>query len=207
MKRMMTVILGWNAVLVFGIVPNGDATVLNFDTFGGLNWTVIPAGYGGLNWSNFCIENSKDRMDSGYQHGTVSGDFTAFNIYGQPARITGDPFDFNGAYLTGAWNDRLTINVQGFRGGSLIYDTNVIVDSTFPPTFYTFNYVNIDTLRFNSYGGIPHGYFGSGEHFTMDDFTFNSSADVALGVGAGPVGTVLLSLSLSGMALRRLRKT
>ena len=206
-KVTLAAILGWSLVLVFCVVQGAEATVLDFDTVTAdyFSSTMIPNGYGGLNWDNFGVVPRTLSPGSGYDHGTVSGDFAAFNAYGNPATVTvtGDDFDFIGAYLTGAWYNDLHIIVEGYRGSTLIYDTTVIVDSTAPPTFFTFNYLDIDSLGFYSYGGTYAGHGGGvGYSFAMDDFTFN---------GAGPpvpepASLVLLGMGLSGMAYRRFRK-
>jgi len=66
----------------------------------------------------------------------------------------------------------LNIEVQGFIGVTSLYDTTVVVSAT-SPTLFTFNFLNIDRLRFTSSGGQDVGFpSGFGETFAMDNFTF-----------------------------------
>jgi hypothetical protein len=98
----------------------------------------------------------------------------AYNAFGNPAEIDspGTNFSFLSAYLTGAWNSNLNIEVEGFNGAAEIYDTNVVASAT-NPTLFTFNYLNINRLYFNSYGGELAGFGGgAGENFVMDNMTF-----------------------------------
>jgi len=55
----------------------------------------------------------------------------------------------------------------------LIYDETVVASAT-NPTLFTFNFLDIDRLYFNAYGGEPAG-FGSiaGAEFAMDNFEFD----------------------------------
>jgi hypothetical protein len=134
---------------------------------------VIPNGYGGFNWSNFFFLDGSTIVPSGYSNGTVSARNVAFNGFGNRASMgtTGSLFNFVGAYLTGAWHDGLTIEVEGFGGlkGTKLYDTTVTVNSE-AAQFYTFNYNGIDTLDFIASGGVNPGYFdGDGTQFAMDN--------------------------------------
>ena len=92
---------------------------------------------------------------------------------GDPAYIYSfrSNFNFLAAYLTGAMNSNLNIQVQGFRRGLLLYDQTVVVSAT-NPTLFTFNYDNIDELDFNPYGGQPAFGGGGVTWFVMDNFTF-----------------------------------
>jgi hypothetical protein len=110
---------------------------------------------------------------SGDNYGMVSPSNVAYNGFGNPAEIdsTGTNFTFLSAYLTGAWNSNLNIEVEGFRSGVLVYDLTVIAAAT-NSTLFTFNYLNIDRLYFNSFGGQNAGFAsGLGEEFVMDNLT------------------------------------
>jgi hypothetical protein len=110
-------------------------------------------------------------LTDGYYYGVVSASNVAFNGLGQPAEIdSATNFDFLSVNLTGAWHSNLNIEVQGFRSGGLLYDTTVVATAT-SPTLFTFDYLDIDRLYFNSYGGdVAFGHDG-GAHFVMDNMT------------------------------------
>jgi len=166
--------------LLFFLAPSARSqTVITFDDIpsppGG---AFITNNYQGLSWSNFATLNAILQTNlngvSGYGYGMVSPSNVAFNADGYPAEIDspGTNFNFLSAYFAGAWNSNLNIEIQGFRGANLIYDETVVASAT-NPTLFTFNYLDIDRLYFNSFGGQPAGLWsGAGEDFVMDNFTF-----------------------------------
>jgi len=168
------------ATLAFSIIPMCRATVVTFDDIPKNTGTAsfLQSDYQGLVWSNFGIVNAVLYTSlhgvSGTYYGMVSASNVAFNALGSPAEIdsTGTNFNFLSAYLTGAWNSNLNIEVQGFSGGDLLYSTTVVASAT-SPTLFTFNYQNIDRLYLNSFGGQDAGFSGGGENFEMDNFTFD----------------------------------
>jgi hypothetical protein len=137
----------------------------------------IPQGYQGLSWSNFWVSNAILHANSvntnGYYYGMVSPSNVAFNAKGNPAEIdsSGTNFNFLSAYLTGAWNSNLNIEVEGFNGTNLLYDQTVVASAT-NPTLFTFSYMDIDRLYFNPYGGEPAFDPVPAYNFVMDNFTF-----------------------------------
>ena len=140
---------------------------------------VITNGYNNLNWVNFYVDNVPriTGMDetNGYYYGMISISNVAFNGSGTAAEIdsAGTDFDFQSAYLTGAWNSNLSIEVEGFRSGVLQYDTTVVAGAT-NSTLFTFDYIDIDRLVFNSFGGDDAGFpNGGGENFAMDNLNFD----------------------------------
>ncbi|MGD0061730.1 MAG: PEP-CTERM sorting domain-containing protein [Verrucomicrobiia bacterium] len=157
----------------------------NVITFDDLHVTgsgeYIPNGYQGLVWSNFGVVNAILETNlplvlgggvSGIDYGMVSPSNVAVNAGGTPAEIdSATNFNFLSVYLTGAWSSNLNIEVQGFNNGTLLYDTTVTASAT-NPTLFTFNYLDIDRLYFNSFGGQNAGFSGSGENFVMDNMTF-----------------------------------
>jgi PEP-CTERM motif-containing protein len=134
----------------------------------------ILSGYESLSWSNFGEWNAILTSNSapGYYYGMVSPSNVAFNGYGGSAEIDarGTNFDFLSAYLTGAWNSNLNIEVEGFRSGTLLYDTTVVASAT-SATLFTFDYTNIDRLYFNAYGGQVAFGVGPEYNFAMDNMT------------------------------------
>lgn len=194
MKRILGLVLATG--MVIGTAMMAEATVVTFDdiTPGG---AIIPNGYTGLDWSNFRVYDTTGASPSGYVNGLVSPSNVAYNAYGSPASISSASlFDFNGAYLTAAWNTGLSINLQGWNGATLLYDQTVIVD-TLAPTYFNFNYTGITSLYLNSFGGTNFGYNGSGTQIAMDNFTFNQSnptptpePSTMLLLGSGVLGLV-----------------
>jgi PEP-CTERM motif len=146
--------------------------------------TTIPTGYGGLDWSGFGVAGAPTNTDSGYENAIVSGAFIAFNEAGDQAIVFTEDgsFDFLGAYLTAAWNDGLNVRVRGRRSGALLYDRTVVVN-TDAAQLITFDYLGIDELIFDSFGGVHHdGFLGLGTNFAMDDMTLNAVPEPGTGL-------------------------
>jgi hypothetical protein len=155
----------------------------------------ISNGYQGLAWSNLWVLNAitvaGDVGTNGYYYGMVSPSNVAYNAGGNPAEIdSATNFDFFTAYLTGVWNSNLNIEVEGFNGATLLYSNTVVADAT-NATLFTFDYMNIDRLYFESYGGQAAGFpNGGGEIFAMDNLTLEFTPEpsslllTALGVAS-----------------------
>ncbi len=209
-KLVMIVVFAMMVVLVLG-VNQIDAAILSFDDIGtpGDGSDPIPDGYGGFDWSksvddgifyyiNILLEPP---TDSGLLNGAVSGDFVALPTpyvhegKGWLSSIT--PFTFNGAYFTAIWRDGLNIQVDGFLEDGLIYSTTVVANTT-GPTWFDFNYVDIDEIRFASSGGTHHeGYEYDNTQFVIDNFTYTPEPSSLLFL---TLGTVLLR---KGRTIRR----
>jgi hypothetical protein len=170
------------AILALGIGQTAQATVLTFDNLpptSSFDGSLIPDSYGGFSWNNFYYLTTPTYYltETGYQKGTVSGRNAAYNGYGNIAKVNNSVFDFNGAYLTAAWNDSLFILVEGFLGGAQKYSNLVTVDTT-APTYFNFNFLGIDRLRFMPFGGTNVDSRGQGAQFVMDDFSFNQRISI-----------------------------
>ncbi|MBX9252529.1 PEP-CTERM sorting domain-containing protein [Desmonostoc muscorum CCALA 125] len=187
-----------------------QALVLTFDDLPPtdiFDGSPIPNGYGGLNWENFYYLTSQTygNNPSGYLNGTVSSPNVAYNAFGEPASVStvtlgSGTFNFNSTYLTAAWNNGLSILVEGFLGGITKYATTVTVDTT-SPTLFNFDFLGIDSLKFTSFGGVNAGYDGVGEHFALDNFTYNSET-----VPEPTTILGLLTVGSFGVALSRKQK-
>jgi len=107
------------ALLVMSLCSQAHATVLTFDDITDATTTSLQGtSYGGFTWSSdFYIVNSATEPSlsltyNGYQNGTVSGDYVAFNAFqNNVSTSNGSAFDFNGGYFTAAWNDDLNITI------------------------------------------------------------------------------------------------
>ncbi len=137
---------------------------------------------------------------TGFENGSVGpGTGVVFNGNGTQGMVVSSPtstkFNFNGAYLTGAWNDGLNVTVTAFLN-SVQVDTQTVTTSFSTATFFTFNFTNIDTLKFTSSGGTQApNVDGSGPEFVMDNFTFTIVPE--------PSTLALLALGALGLFARR----
>jgi hypothetical protein len=149
---------------------------LTFDDLTGLDTGSVPAGYGGVSWSNFYFLNASDttKRPSGYQAGMISFPMVVYNGSGYPASILGPvPFDLLSASLTAAWNDNLSVEIKGYVGTQLTYDRIITLSPT-APSLINFNYFGVDEVDFISSGGTLHpGYTHAepAEQFVMDNVT------------------------------------
>jgi hypothetical protein len=166
LKKSLLISLGTIALSI-GVAQTAKAGVLTFDDVATTNSTAnISNGYGGLNWDNFYVINKNSFPNSGYDKGTVSGNYTAFNWFANPttvSSVSNKLFDFNSAFITSAWANNNSISIEGFTGGVSKYLKTVVVNTN-APTKFDFNFLGIDKLRFTSL---------SGTWFAMDNFTFN----------------------------------
>ncbi|MBH8561979.1 PEP-CTERM sorting domain-containing protein [Nostoc sp. CENA67] len=179
MKNFLTVAVV-APIAALGIGTVAQAAVLTFDDIAPIpDLAEIPDGYGGFNWDNFFYKNGSDitALDTGYDNGRVSGDYVSYNGFGNQAILSDRVFDFNSAYLTAAWNDGLSVTVEGLNKGTTLYSKTVVVDTT-NPTLVNFDFFGVDELRFTSFGGVEPDYLigkGLGTQFALDNFTFNET--------------------------------
>ncbi len=180
------------------------AQVVDFE---GLTYGLIPNGSFGFNWSNFGSFGNACSLAplSGYCNGVVSGTNVGLNWFEQdgPAIVSsGSPFTFQSAYITSAWNSGLSVQIQGFLGASMLFNTTVnpvYANST----FYTFNWSGIDQLSFLASGGtdVSDTDSGAGPYFGIDDMRFGQGDVVP-----EPATMTLLATGLAGMAAARRRR-
>lgn len=172
MYKMTSFVKATLLSLGLSLAAQGNATVITFDDLpGGIN---VGSHYAGLSWTNLYTQQG-NISPGGYANAVVSGQNATFNAGANDAVVSSSLFDFNGVYLTAAWNDGLNITVTGSQNGQDLYSQTVVVDTS-GPTWFSFNFFGIDTLRFDSFGGIANAVFassGAGEHFSMDNFTYN----------------------------------
>ena len=175
------------------------ATTLTFDDLVGEQ--QIANGYAGLDWSNFFVLPGTQDGPSGYENGTVSTPNVAYNAFGNPASISADtsPFSLNSGYFTAAWNDGLTVSVVGQVGGVDTYSTSFEID-TQAAVLETFNWADLSSVTFTSFGGTNHGYNGTGPHFALDNLTVNVTGAVP---EPATWAMMLAGFGMIGMAMRK----
>ena len=149
----------FTCLFVFGLSYNSYAIVLTFE-----DTTEHPLDtYGGVDWYGF----GRYSIDSPViKKGVVSGTHGAYSliagVYVDVFALPGERLNFQGVNLTGHFSDNYEIQVDGFLNGELVYTTTVYADYE-TPTWFSFNYTNIDRIGFIGKNSGP---------FLMDDFTF-----------------------------------
>lgn len=195
MSKMTTFLKTTVISLGLSMASMSNATVITFDELP--HWTNIGNHYAGLNWTNLYTQQGS-LSSGGYTNAVVSGQNATFNGGANDALlVSGSLFDFNGVYLTAAWNDGLNIKVTGSKNGLELYSQTVTVDTS-GPTWFDFNFFGVDALRFDSFGGTANAAFigrGAGEHFSMDNFTYD---EVVQSVPESS-SLMLLALGLAGL--------
>lgn len=184
------------AVGSFILSINASAVTITFDDLGDGSTTnnPFPASYNDLVWegdNNWVLNSSLYSVQSsGYVIGTVSGNNVA--VYRNNASVTAvsGTFDFNGAYLTAAWNNGMDLHVEGKLNGATVYSNDLVINS-FEAIWYDFNWNGVDQITFASSGGINAGYGGSGAWTAIDNFTVNA---VPVPAAVWLFGSGLLSL-------------
>jgi hypothetical protein len=186
--------LAFLALLVLPMILSARADLVTFDDLPddqGINWYF---DYHGLNWLEVSVFAPYAQTNlygsTGYTYGIVSAPNIAFNPFFNDSEINSGTnyFNFYSVYFTGAWRSNLNIEVQAFTGTNyvdygygieggtdLVYDTNVIASAT-SPTLFTFNFLNINRLRFVSSGGQDAGFVPGGDAwpvYVMDNFSFD----------------------------------
>lgn len=194
-----------SAAMLAGLATAGIAQAATTATFDELPTGTILTTYQGLQWSNFGLFNGKNEPpQSGYLTGKVSKDNVAFNLFGAPANvsISSGTFSFLDAYLTGAWNDGLQLQLTGKNGATTLFSTTLTLN-TVGPMHFVANWAGLTELDFVSFGGtenpalIP---YGNGVQIAMDNFTFNTGP----GVPEPSIwAMMLLGFAMGGVAIRR----
>lgn len=173
-----------------------EATTVNFDSLPPVSSaTPISSGYAGFQWFNFDYLDMRTASPGGFQNGAVSPYNVAFNVQGNPASLSSiTPFSLNSAYLSGAWNNGLQVEVKGYVGTALTYDHIYSVNAT-SPTLINFNYLGVDEVTFISSGGTSAGYSGQGTQFVLDDMVVSApepGTGSLLCTGAALMGIVMV---------------
>lgn len=205
MHKTKSLLLSMLLSLGLGSALSTQAAVITFDDLPATELDAIPEGYHGFNWGSSHMVNvnyfHKDLLpNTGFENGVVSGDYAAFNFLATTSTITGNQFDFNGAYLTAGWNDGLNIEVTGFLNNALLFTQTVVVNTS-AAQWFDFNFLGINALSLRAWGGVPIDPMNGGEMFVMDNFTYNEPTAVP-----ESSSLALLLLGVAGILLGRKTK-
>lgn len=196
------------ALIALGAMGAAQAAVLTFDDVTIDDSGAIPDGYGGLNWNDMGVYNAQQfeqlDLNTGWINGTVSGNYAAHTGYEAIVSSSSSRFDFNSVSLTGLYNNALNILVEGFLGGALKYSQTVVVN-TDAATFFNFDFLGIDQLKFASSGGTSSG-FADLPYFAMDNFTITETAPTSVPEPASVLGLLAVGTLGASSALKRKQK-
>lgn len=188
------------AVCLLAAMP-ATADLVTFDDVATGNVNVaMPAGYGGLEWDNFHVIWQDRVVPSGYNVGAVSGEHMAFSGWGTDpvvGTISASPgLNLYSAWFTAAYRDGLEVQVQGFQSGISAYVQTLTLD-TDAPQLVTFDWLNLDEVRFTPVLNSGTPTYGSTYQFTMDNLSYS----IVPVPGAALLG--FLGLGFAGIKLRR----
>ncbi|PUA26654.1 MAG: exosortase [Cellvibrio sp. 79] len=197
MLKTKSLLLSLLLSLGISSVASTQAAVITFDDLPATEIDAIPDGYRGFNWgqslSNVSYVHKDTLPGTGFEKGVVSGNYAAFNFLATTSIISGEIFDFNGAYLTAAWHDGLNIEVTGFLNNLATF-TKTITVNTQQAQWFDFDFTGINSLSLRAWGS-PSG----NDFFVIDNFTINEgSVSVP---ESSPL--ILLLLGLTAIALGR----
>jgi hypothetical protein len=104
--------------------------------------------------------------------------------------LTGGAFNFDGAAFSSAFNNGLSIQIQGYQGASLLYNQTVVVGPT-SSAWVALNYQGVTKVTFNASYANPGS--SPAPWFEMDNFSYNATipapgALLLVGCGTGIVG-------------------
>lgn len=159
----------------------GQAKVLDFeDLYPGFETAnLIPSGYRGLNWSSYSAFITKNYLPgTGYDVGTF-GRVSLFTGYAVAIEFgSAKTFDFNGAYITSAWDSTNQVTVLGYRAGVVVY-SNVVTARNSVATWFALNFKDVDRIVMDPLGS----------HIVIDNLTFTEKVllDVKPGSDENPI--------------------
>lgn len=137
------------AFCFFPFAANVHSAVLTFDEMPPAEYRVIENGYGGLKWNNFGVLNATNPTYAPYKAGMVTAPDVAFNMFGDPASVSGvsNQFALDSAYFTAVHYSPMQVRVRGYTNNTPIYDHTYAITGS-APTLVTFNHTEVDRVTF-----------------------------------------------------------
>ncbi len=170
-----------------------QAMTENFDALSCGPGIFIPGGTGGLDWGNGGCLNGPNYVNnpSGYAAGATSAPNVALNNAGTPMTLTrngGGLFSLTAGQFTGAWNDNLNLNIQGFLNSNLVATVPATLSAIQPTLLDLSALANVDRVVFTASGGTPHPAYGTigATHFALDDLSYILGVSRAITATASP---------------------
>ncbi len=201
MKRLLYV---FAFLTIFGSATAANAAVLTFeDLYPGYEGYAgfSSTSYGGFTWGASTTNSGEPSTawitkyaipGSGYEYGTI-GTTSILSWWASDISMSSSTnFDFNGAYITSAWQGTETVDVEGWDDGTLVYSTTITTHNN-AAYWFTFNYTDIDTVWFNQNGG-------DGGHIDIDNITYSESTSSTV---PEPATLMLIGAGFAGIALTR----
>lgn len=127
---------------------SAHAAVLTFENIS--NADLI--NYEGVTFKSFCVMERDYELspiaspwDRGRYYGAVSGTHFAYgNKSSKIISYGNNSFNFIGAYITAESRNDVTIVVNGYNNGSIVYSKSIALSQM--PTLVNFNYMNVDKV-------------------------------------------------------------
>ena len=146
---------------LFSSVNDSWATVITFeDLYQDIQeYGQLPANYAGFSWNDSSNYITKNYVSvPSYVNGTV-GNVSLFSLNANNIEMTNiHKFDFYGAYINlnvnlGGAN---SVTVEGLSDGVVTFSETILFSEPYPLTWFDFDFVNIDQLKFKSESYVIH---------------------------------------------------
>ncbi|CAF3341683.1 unnamed protein product [Rotaria socialis] len=151
--------------------------LITFDNIpgAGRSQQPLPNGFSGFQWVNANYMNVSYYEEvngwSGYSAALSSGQYVGLNKDGKMLSMiinAAKSFTLKSMIVASAWNDNLTLEITGKRGGSVFKSQRFTLQ--LQQQSIELNWPNLEIINFLSYGGEPNSDIkGNGPEFALDN--------------------------------------